>query len=91
MSVDSLHAVVLGYAGHQGLDLKKLNDCLTGQDKMGQNLLTSSKSEAVALGVFSTPTIFVNGKKVLFPTNVENLRDAINREWADVGNKTRPE
>jgi len=91
MSVDSLHAVVLGYAGHQGLDLKKLNDCLTGQDKMGQNLLTSSKSEAVALGVFSTPTIFVNGKKVLFPTNVENLRDAINRELADVGNKTRPE
>src|SRR3989454_7406156 len=71
----------LGKAG--GLDVARLQECLAG--KQSQEAVDADVKEATALGVSSTPTFFVNGRKLSGALSPADFKQAIDRELAAKG------
>ena len=65
-----------------GLDASKLDACLKKQD---DSAIKASIKEGDALGVDSTPTLFINGEKVSGAIPLEGLRPIIDRALRDAG------
>jgi protein-disulfide isomerase len=70
-----------GKAG--GLDVARLQECLAG--KQSQEAVDADVKEATALGVSSTPTFFVNGRKLSGALSPADFKQAIDRELAAKG------
>ncbi len=59
---DNLNEKVLGWAGKNGLDSVQLGRCIT--TKAADAEVVKNITEAHALNVTGTPTLFINGRKV---------------------------
>jgi len=71
----------MGLAKDAELDLKKFIDCF--QSEEAEAKVARSEGEAKRLGLNSTPTIFVNGKRVTIFNDIEkDLRQAVEGELA---------
>jgi protein-disulfide isomerase len=66
----------VGKAG--GLDVDKLQECLAG--KQSQAAVDADVKEAGTLGVTSTPTFFINGRKLSGALSPADFKQAIDRE-----------
>jgi len=65
-----------------GLDSAKLEACVKAQD---DSRVRASVKEAEGVGVGSTPTIFVNGEKLEGAVPTPELRNVLDRIFADAG------
>nr|VFK37343.1 MAG: Thioredoxin [Candidatus Kentron sp. TC] len=63
-----------------GLDLRKFTDCFQSEEARGK--VMRARKEALRLGLHSTPTIFVNGKRLFIDDLREDLRKAVEKELA---------
>ena len=66
------------YAASKGLDVEKLNQCIDSAATLPE--IQASVQEAQALGVHSTPTLFINGRKIASAIRWENLKQLIDLE-----------
>jgi protein-disulfide isomerase len=83
-SEDAAKKIFRGYAKDIGLDLTAYESCLT--DSSITDAIQEDMDEGVALGVDSTPTFFVNNRRVDTSNGVEEgLRSAIDAELQAVG------
>jgi protein-disulfide isomerase len=64
-----------GYAGMLGLNLDRFEKDMDGAE--AQERVASDKKRGAALGVTSTPTIFINDRQIPTPIAVAGLRTAI--------------
>ena len=64
-----------GYAGMLGLNLDRFEKDMDGAE--ARERVASDKKRGVALGVHSTPTVFINDRQVPAPVQVAGLRSAI--------------
>ena len=69
---------LLSYARKLGLDMKKFTDSLDSQ-KHAQDIDRDEKL-AVDLNLYSTPTFFINGRKVIGALPFENFKKIIDEE-----------
>jgi protein-disulfide isomerase len=65
-----------------GLDSTKLDACLKNQD---DSAVKASIKEGDALGIDSTPTLFINGERIGGAVPLESLRPIIDRALRDAG------
>ena len=70
------------------LDLTKLDSCTSKQD---ESIVQSSIKEGDGLGVNSTPTLFVNGERLIGVMPIRLLRMAIDRSLQEAGVQLPPE
>ena len=61
-----------------GLDVGKFQECFDG--KQTADAVKADTSEATALGVNSTPTFFVNGRRLAGAQTAESFKQTIDRE-----------
>jgi predicted DsbA family dithiol-disulfide isomerase len=80
---ENFSAKVMEIAQAGGLDTQKLKDCLDGKKAM--DALKADESEAAALGVNSTPTFFVNGRRLSGAQTYESFKQTIDSELAGKG------
>jgi len=74
-------AAEIGEAG--GLDVAKLKECLEGKKSL--DAVKADESEATALGVNSTPTFFVNGRRLSGAQTYESFKQLIDQELGAKG------
>src|SRR5579871_85787 len=74
-------AVEIGQAG--GLDAAKLKDCLDGRKSL--DAVKADEAEAASLGVGSTPTFFINGRRVSGAQSYEGFKQIIDQELGAKG------
>jgi len=67
---------LMAIAKQAGMSEKTFNECLSNQ-KMLDDMQTEQKRATDKFGVNSTPTIFVNGKKVVGGVSIEELAKII--------------
>jgi protein-disulfide isomerase len=67
-------------ASAAGLDVPRLKECVAGRKTI--DAVKSDESEAAAVGVNSTPTFFVNGRRVQGAQNAEAFKQAIDQALA---------
>ena len=67
--------VFAGYAKELGLDVKAFTDSIN--QKKFQDVITKDRSGGQALGVNSTPTFFINGKKFQGALNIDSFKKEI--------------
>jgi len=65
-----------------GLDAPRLEACLKKQDDAA---VRASMKEGDALGIDSTPTLFINGERISGAVPIEGLRPIIDRALKDAG------
>src|SRR5207253_759617 len=70
-----------------GLDASKLDACIKKQD---DSAVKASMKEGDALGLDSTPTLFINGEKISGAVPIEGLRPIIDRALRDAGVEPPP-
>lgn len=70
--------IFTGYASKLGLDLTKFESD-TNKDST-KNFITNAFDQAVALGITSTPSFFLNGSYIQAPTNYEAFKKLIQNE-----------
>ena len=68
------------YADLLGLDTTAFDDCLDSGRYTEE--LESLRAEGKAKGVTSTPTLFINGEKIVGRQSFENYQAVIERELA---------
>ena len=68
-------ALFRGYAGMLGLNLDRFEKDMEGAE--ARERVASDKRRGTALGVHSTPTIFINNRQIPTPIVVASLRTAI--------------
>ena len=68
-------ALFRAYAGMLGLDLDRFEKDMDGAE--AKERVASDQKRGVALGVTSTPTIFINDRQIPAPIVVASLRTAI--------------
>lgn len=68
------------------LDVDRFADCLSSG--RAQQRVSQSRSEAVRLGVDSTPTIFVNGRRLVIEDLQRDVRDAVREILAEKASRT---
>ena len=66
------------------MDTQKLQACVQKQD---DTAVKASEAEGTKLGVDSTPTLFVNGQKLMGVMTEEQMRLVLDRALADAGQK----
>jgi protein-disulfide isomerase len=71
---------------HQ-LDQEKLQACMSKQDEAA---VRASMAEADAMGVDSTPTLFINGEKLSGVVPEQELKTILDRALADSGQQAPP-
>jgi protein-disulfide isomerase len=64
-----------GFAGQLGLDTERFTGCLASNKY--QETVAQATGEARAIGVRGTPTVFVNGRLVEDPMDLDELRGVI--------------
>src|ERR1700716_2240581 len=64
------------------VDTVKLQSCLKAQD---EGAVKASMSEADAIGVSATPTMFINGEKIAGAVPAADIRAALDRALRDAG------
>ena len=77
---DDLQAKAIDFAGAKGLDTLQLTQCITG--KLTAKEVEDSIAEARALQVSSTPTLFVNGRRLVGSVQWDQLKQVIDHEVA---------
>ena len=70
-----MRALFFGYAGMLGLNLDRFEKDMEGAEAKGR--IASDQMRGTALGVHSTPTIFINEREIPPPIVVASLRTAI--------------
>ena len=68
------------FAQGTGLDVAKLNECIDARGSL--DAVKADESEAAALGVNSTPTFFVNGRRLAGAQTPENFKQVIEQALA---------
>jgi protein-disulfide isomerase len=68
ISKENLPEMIEEVATASGLDVPRLKDCLSGRKTL--DAVKADQSEAASLGVNSTPTFFINGRRI------QNTQDA---------------
>ncbi len=63
---------VTGFAQLHGLNVKTFKECL--EKKIPMDRLQADKNEADSIGIFSTPTFFVNGRVIRGQPDISQLR-----------------
>jgi protein-disulfide isomerase len=71
------------YASRQGMDTAKFGECLA--HPRSAEMVRRSVELAAAAGVRSTPTVFLNGSRIVESPNTVQLRGLIEEELARVG------
>ena len=66
-----------------GLDVARFQECFDG--KQSKDAVEADVKEATALGVNSTPTFFINGRKVSGALTPNDFKQAIDKELAAKG------
>jgi len=78
-----------GYAGALGLDLERFKKDMQGPEAKAR--VAADQKRAASLGVNSTPTLFLNGTKVDFPSvNFAGLRKLIDEPTSPTSPKPSP-
>jgi protein-disulfide isomerase len=72
---DNLPAKVEEIASAAGLDVPRLKECLAGRKTL--DAVKADQAEAASIGVNSTPTFFVNGRRVQGAQSAEDFKRAI--------------
>jgi protein-disulfide isomerase len=67
-------------AKEAGLDVDKFRDCLDGRKSL--DAVKADESEATALGVNSTPTFFINGRRLSGAQSAQDFKQTIDQELA---------
>ncbi len=80
---DNVDAKVMEIAQAGGIDTDKLKDCLDGKKAM--DAVKADESEGSALGVNSTPTFFVNGRRLSGAQTYDSFKQLIDQELAAKG------
>jgi len=70
-----VRALFSGYAGILGLDLDRFKTDMDGAE--AKERIASDQKRGAALGVKSTPTIFINDRQVPAPITVADVRSAV--------------
>ncbi len=78
----ALDRVAVEQGGKHRLDLPKLQSCIQKQD---DSAVKASVKEAEALGVNSTPNLFINGEKVDYAAPEAELRGLLDAALRDAG------
>jgi protein-disulfide isomerase len=71
---------LLRHAKETGLDMEKFTESLDGMKH--SNIIERDEQLAVSLDLYSTPTIFINGRKVIGDRPYETLRKIVEEELA---------
>ena len=80
---DNLREKASDIAKEGGLDVAKFQDCLDGKKAM--DAVKADESEATALGVNSTPTFFINGRRLSGAQNPQDFKQMIDQELGAKG------
>lgn len=75
---DNFRDRVTELAGTAGIDVGRLGTCLDGKATLGA--VKADQAEATALGVTSTPTFFVNGRRLSGAQTFESFKQMIDQE-----------
>jgi predicted DsbA family dithiol-disulfide isomerase len=75
---DSLREKASDIAGKAGLDVPKFQECLDGKKTL--DAVRADEKEANALGVNSTPTFFVNGRRLAGAQTPESFKQVLDQE-----------
>jgi len=79
ISADNVYDQIVGYAGQIGLDTNSLKACMSSPE--AKKAVDANHADGVALDVNSTPTLFINGRR-LVGGDVETIEQFINFELA---------
>lgn len=79
----TLDQAALSYGSKHKLDMNRLQGCVKAQDESA--VRASMKYAEDALGVESTPTMFINGQRVEGAVPVEELRNVLDAALRDAG------
>jgi protein-disulfide isomerase len=71
---------LLQYAGEIGLNVKKFTGSLDGRAHSGN--IERDRQLALSLGIYSTPTVFINGRRVIGERPYEYFRRIVEEELA---------
>ncbi len=80
---DNLKEKAAEIAKDGGIDVPKLQECLDG--RKAADALKADTDEAAALGVNSTPTFFVNGRRLSGAQTYENFKQLLDQELGAKG------
>ncbi|TMB45465.1 MAG: hypothetical protein E6J55_05990 [Deltaproteobacteria bacterium] len=80
---DNLAGKAAEIAEAGGLDVAKFKECLEGKKSL--DAVKADESEATALGVNSTPTFFVNGRRLSGAQTYEGFKQLIDQELGAKG------
>jgi protein-disulfide isomerase len=80
---DNLKEKASGIAKDAGLDLGKFQECFDGKKSL--DAVKADEGEASALGVNSTPTFFINGRKLSGAGSYEQFKALIDQELGAKG------
>src|SRR5207253_6305802 len=80
---DNLAGKAAEIAEAGGLDVAKFKECLEGKKSL--DAVKADESEATALGVNSTPTCFVNGRRLSGAQTYEGFKQLIDQELGAKG------
>ena len=80
---DNLAGEAAEIAEAGGLDVAKFKECLEGKKSL--DAVKADESEATALGVNSTPTFFVNGRRLSGAQTYEGFKQLIDQELGAKG------
>jgi protein-disulfide isomerase len=75
---DNLREKASGIAKDGGLDVEKFQDCLDGRKSL--DAVKADESEGTALGVNSTPTFFINGRRLSGAQSGQDFKQMIDQE-----------
>jgi len=74
---------LLGFAEQLGLDTEKFSECLASHKYKPK--VDADFREAFEIGVYGTPTFFINDQVVVGPRTFEEFRQIIDRELGEAG------
>ncbi len=80
IKAEELQAKAIEFAGTKGMDTLQLTQCISG--KLTAKEVEDSIAEARALQVASTPTLFVNGRRMVGSVGWDQLKQVIDHEVA---------
>jgi protein-disulfide isomerase len=80
---DNLRDKASDIAKDSGMDVGKFQECFDGKQTL--DAVHADSAEATALGVNSTPTFFVNGRRLAGAQTADGFKEAIDRELGSKG------
>ena len=78
--LEEVDTLAMQQSQKHNLDAVKLQACIKAQDESAVNV---SMKEAAGVGVESTPTLFINGEKVVGAVSISQLRATLDRALKD--------